>query len=91
MCYFANFKGTFMPATAKIFVTGRSQAVRLPKEFRFQGEEVFIRRDPITGDIILTPKPASWQDFFALAEATDMPADFLSDRDVEASPEKELF
>ena len=80
-----------MSATAKIFVTGRSQAIRLPKEFRFQGEEVFIRRDPITGDIILTPKPASWQDFFALADATDIPTDFLSDRDTSASPERDLF
>jgi antitoxin VapB len=80
-----------MPATAKIFVTGRSQAIRLPKEFRFQGDEVFIRRDPTTGDIILTPKPASWQDFFALAETTDMPDDFLSDRDMPASPERDLF
>jgi antitoxin VapB len=80
-----------MPATARIFVTGRSQAVRLPKEFRFQSEEVFIRRDPKTGDIILTAKPVSWQDFFALADSTDMPADFLNDREMVASPERDLF
>ncbi len=36
-----------MHQTAKIFMTGRSQAVRLPVEFRFDVEEVFIRRDPI--------------------------------------------
>ena len=34
-----------MPSTAKIFMTGRSQAVRLPKEFRFEGEQVRIRRE----------------------------------------------
>ncbi|WP_155517376.1 antitoxin, partial [Pseudomonas amygdali] len=45
-----------MPTTAKLFVTGRSQAVRLPKEFRFQGTEVFIRRDIHTGEIVLSPK-----------------------------------
>lgn len=38
---------------AKIFMNGDSQAVRLPKEFRFQGKEVYIRKD---GDrVILTP------------------------------------
>ena len=35
-----------MQQTAKIFATGRSQAVRLPLEFRFGVAEVFIRRDP---------------------------------------------
>lgn len=40
-------------ATAKLFRNGRSQAVRLPKEFRFEGEEVSIRRE---GDsVILEP------------------------------------
>ncbi len=34
---------------AKLFQTGRSQAVRLPKEFRFEGDEVYIRRDPFAG------------------------------------------
>jgi antitoxin VapB len=46
-------------ATAKIFQNGRSQAVRLPKEFRFKGEEVNIRR---SGEkVILEPmKKRSW-------------------------------
>jgi len=43
--------------TAKLFTTGRSQAVRLPLEFRFNGREVFIRRDPSTGDVILSGNP----------------------------------
>jgi virulence-associated protein VagC len=42
--------------TAKIFKNGRSQAVRLPKEFRFEGDEVEIRRDPVTGAVLLEPK-----------------------------------
>ena len=50
-----------MLQTAKIFVTGRSQAVRLPLEFRFDVAEVFIRRDPGTGDVVLSKKPADWQ------------------------------
>ena len=40
--------------TAKIFMTGRSQAVRLPAEFRFDTDEVFIRRDAETGDVVLS-------------------------------------
>lgn len=54
------------PATAKLFMNGRSQAVRLPAEFRFEGSEVNIRRDPETGDVILSPKPqrtGNWDKF----------------------------
>ena len=50
-----------MLQTAKIFVTGRSQAVRLPLEFRFDVAEVFIRRDPGTGDVVLSKRPSDWQ------------------------------
>lgn len=50
-----------MHQTAKIFVTGRSQAVRLPREFRFDVPEVFIRHDPLTGDVVLSRKPTDWQ------------------------------
>ncbi len=50
-----------MNQTAKIFTTGRSQAVRLPLEFRFDVAEVFIRHDPITGDVVLSRKPVDWQ------------------------------
>jgi antitoxin VapB len=50
-----------MLKTAKIFATGRSQAVRLPLEFRFDVDEVFIRTDPNTGDVVLSRKPTDWQ------------------------------
>ncbi|WP_411824614.1 type II toxin-antitoxin system antitoxin VapB [Leptospira sp. 'Mane'] len=47
--------------TAKIFLNGRSQAVRLPKEFQFKGEEVFIQK---VGDaVILVPKNKVWNAF----------------------------
>ncbi len=51
------------PATAKLFRNGRSQAVRLPARFRFEGvDEVFVSR---VGDkVVLSAKPASWDDFF---------------------------
>ncbi|MHC8346711.1 antitoxin [Pseudomonas sp. RT6P73] len=80
-----------MSTTAKLFVTGRSQAVRLPKEFRFQGSEVFIRRDLHTGDIVLSPKPASWSEFFALADRTKIAADFMADREDRPAEDRELF
>jgi antitoxin VapB len=63
--------------TAKLFTTGRSQAVRLPAEFRFEGKEVFVRRDPKTGDVILSRKPESWDGLFALYDKGVVPDDFL--------------
>ena len=57
-----------MPHTAKLFMNGRSQAVRLPREFRFEGNEVNIRKDPDSGDVILSPKPKSLDRFFELLE-----------------------
>jgi antitoxin VapB len=50
---------------AKPFMTGGSQAVRLPAEFRFEGsEEVDIRRDPVTGEVVLSKPKRSWDDYF---------------------------
>jgi len=69
--------------TAKLFTTGRSQAVRLPLEFRFEGSEVFVRRDPKTGDVILSSKPESWDGLFALYGHGDVPDDFMGPADRE--------
>jgi antitoxin VapB len=66
---------------AKLFTTGRSQAVRLPLQYRFDGKEVYIRRDPMNGDVILSEKPLSWDDFFAMAKEVNVPEDFLSKED----------
>ena len=67
--------------TAKLFANGRSQAVRLPVPFRFDGEEVYIRKDPETGEVILSAVPNSWDGFFELRDAcADDAADFLVDR-----------
>lgn len=69
-----------MTQTAKLFRNGKSQAVRLPVAYRFEGTEVCIRRDPRSGDVILSRKPASLDQFFAFAEKlrADVPEDFLS-------------
>ncbi len=65
-----------MKQTAKLFTNGRSQAVRLPAAFRFEATEVFIRRDPVTGDVILSRKPADWAGFLAALKRADIPDDF---------------
>ncbi|WP_176488742.1 antitoxin [Candidatus Regiella insecticola] len=80
-----------MSTTAKLFTTGRSQAIRLPMAFRFKGSEVFIRRNPDTGEVVLSPKPASWQDFFTLADSIDIPEDFMVDRENLPAEERQLF
>ncbi len=80
-----------MPRTAKLFRNGRSLAVRLPAEFRFEGTEVFIRRDPKTGDVILSRHPESWMSFFELADRAGVPDDFLSNRRDVPPEERDLF
>jgi len=47
--------------TAKLFVNGQSQAVRLPKEYRFSGNEVFIRK--VGNTVMLFPKESAWETF----------------------------
>jgi antitoxin VapB len=69
--------------TAKLFVNGGSQAVRLPAEFRFESsDEVYIRRDAVTGDVILSAKPVDddWASFFELRDEAGVPDDFLTER-----------
>jgi antitoxin VapB len=80
-----------MRHTAKLFMNGRSQAVRLPAVFRFDCKEVFIRKDSVSGNIILSRKPESWDDFFELMETIEVPEDFMADRDNEVPPDRNLF
>jgi antitoxin VapB len=80
-----------MPRIAKLFRNGRSQAVRLPADLRFEGSQVYIRRDGITGDVILSRRPESWQDFFALTKSGAVPKDFLINRKDAPPQERDLF
>ena len=75
-----------MNQIAKLFANGRSQAVRLPSEFRFDGKQVFIRRDQRTGDVILSRKPSDWAGFFAALEGLDVPRDFLNEAERDQDP-----
>ena len=74
--------------TAKIFENGRSQAVRLPKQYRFSGEEVFIQR--VGRAVVLLPKEAVWQTFLSgLNGFTD---DFFRDgREPEFPTQREML
>jgi len=80
-----------MAQTAKLFRNGRSQAVRLPAEYRFDGTEVYVRRDPQTGDVILSRRPESWQEFFSLVDSLEIPSDFLTERDDRPPQKRKLL
>lgn len=70
---------------AKLFRNGGSQAVRLPAEFRFEGDEVYVTRNEETGDVTLSRKSheAYWEDLFAKLDALDVPQEDLDNFMVE--------
>ena len=75
---------------AKLFRNGSSQAVRLPAEFRFDGDEVYVTRDEVTGDVVLSNRPGAkaWRDFFEMMRAIDVPGEFMADRPMNLPPEE---
>jgi antitoxin VapB len=75
---------------AKIFVTGRSQAVRLPKSCRFEGTEVFARR--VGNTVVLSPKSVGWQVMWDAVDEFHADADFTLVREPQTHTERaELF
>jgi antitoxin VapB len=73
-----------MITTAKVFKNGASQAIRLPKEFRFRGGEVCIKR--VGSAVLLFPKGKAWD---LMGEAIGkFDKDFLSDRNQPARAEE---
>jgi len=68
---------------ARVFMSGRSQAVRIPAEYRFASKEIFIRRDPLTGEIILSERPQrpSLAEIFEMIDSAGSAGDLLQDRD----------
>lgn len=71
--------------TAKLFMNGKSQAVRLPKEFRFEGKEVFIKKQG--NGVVLIPKGKPWENLFrAMGKASK---DFMNERDQPPNQERE--
>ena len=75
---------------AKLFKNGASQAVRLPAEFRFAGDEVFITQDRATGDVVLSKRPGAktWTEFFALAASISASDGYMAERPMNAVPRK---
>ena len=73
---------------AKVFMSGRTQAVRIPAAYRCQTDEVYIRRDAQTGDLVLSAAPLSWEQIFAALDAANFPDDFLADRDQDPPQER---
>jgi antitoxin VapB len=79
-------------AKAKVFNIGRSQAVRIPAQFRFKTNEVYVRRDPRSGDLILSESPAkTWKEVFAALDEAEFPDDFLEDRDTRPPQKRDIF
>ena len=73
--------------TAKIFMNGRSQAIRLPKKYRFEGSEVYIKK--VGNAVMLIPYQAPWQ---SLQDSLDMfSADFMESREQPEPQEREEF
>lgn len=70
-----------MDHIAKLFTNGRSQAVRLPAQYRFDTKEVFIHRDEETGNIILSRKPSNWDSFLLTLKNGEIPNDFLTKKE----------
>jgi len=71
--------------TARLFQNGKSQAVRLPKEFRFGSDRVYIKR--VGNAVILLPYESSWD---TLVESlTHFSSDFMSERTQPPAQERE--
>ena len=81
-----------MPHTrvAKLFKNGSSQAVRLPADFRFEGEEIYATRNETTGDVVLSSKPGvhAWREFFEMVHAIPDTEEFMTDRPLNVPPQK---
>jgi antitoxin VapB len=73
--------------TAKLFTNGGSQAVRLPKEYRFEGTEVFIKK--VGQAIVLIPYHEPWQ--LLIDSLDEFPDDFMDSRDQPEVQEREAL
>jgi antitoxin VapB len=78
-----------MAAVAKVFMSGRSQAVRLPKQFRVKCKEMYISKE--NDAIVLKPKeeePMTWEKFFAMGPCPDK---LDLERDMSPPEDRHLF
>ena len=77
---------------AKVFRNGRSQAVRIPAQYRFKTESVYVRHDPVSGTITLSEKPfaLSAEELFRRFDEAGG-KDFELERDMSPPIERDLF
>ncbi len=86
-----------MLVTAKVFTNGHSQAIRLPKAFRVDVDEMWIARNEVTGEITLKPKDTETlrkrrlDALMAAITDNPLPDDFLSDASRQNNPPKNPF
>ena len=86
-----------MLATAKVFTNGNSQAIRLPKAFRVDVDEMWIARNEVTGEITLKPKDTETlrkrrlDALMATIAENPLPDDFLSDASRQNNPPQNPF
>ena len=86
-----------MLATAKVFTNGNSQAIRLPKAFRVDVDEMWIARNEATGEITLKPKDSETlrkhrlDALVAAIAETPLPDNFLSDASRQNNPPQNPF
>ena len=76
-------------AKAQVFMSGRSQHVTIPAEYRFTTDEVYIRRDSKTGDLILSQRSGNLADILAALDKLGVPDSFLSPAERKPSRAKE--
>jgi antitoxin VapB len=76
---------SWMQKKTRVFMSGRSQHVTIPAAFRFRSSVVSIRRDPQTGDVVLSEVPPL-PEVFAALDAAQLPKDFLSEADRDQRP-----
>ena len=74
-----------MAQNARVFISGRSQHVTIPREFRFRSSVVSIRRDSKTGSVILSEVP-NLDDVFAVLDTVQLPEDFMAGADRDLRP-----
>ena len=85
-----------MTATAKVFTTGNSQAVRLPKAFRVDASEMWISKNEVTGEITLKPKDDDKRlrdlaRLLKMIKDDPLPDDFLTDDSRQNDPPRDPF
>ena len=86
-----------MLATAKVFTNGHSQAIRLPKAFRVNVDEMWIVKNELTGEITLKPKDSEalrqrrLDALMAAIADNPLPESFLSDASRQNNPPKNPF